>query len=93
MPNTRITESRIKALKPRKTPYDIRDGELKGFGVLLLPSGASRFFIHSQNEGRCLWKTISSEVSKSKATLCQAWEKWCEPIRPALGCENSRLRR
>ncbi len=58
MPNTRITESRIEALKPRKRPYDIRDSELKGFGVRVLPSGARRFFIHSQHEGQRVWKTI-----------------------------------
>ena len=58
MPNTRLSENRIEALKPRKTPYDIRDNELKGFGVRILPSGAKRFFIHSQHEGKRLWKTI-----------------------------------
>ena len=58
MPNTRLSKSRIEALKPRKTPYDIRDSELKGFGVRILPSGAMRFFIHSQHEGQRLWKTI-----------------------------------
>ena len=40
---------------PRKSPYDIRDEDLKGFGVRVLPSGAKRFFIHSQHEGRRLW--------------------------------------
>ncbi len=58
MSHTRLSKSRIEALKPRKTPYDIRDSELKGFGVRVLPSGAKRFFIHSQHEGRRLWKTI-----------------------------------
>ncbi len=59
MPNTRLSKSRIEALKPRKRPYDIRDDELKGFGVRVLPSGAKRFFIHNQHEGQRLWKTIS----------------------------------
>ena len=58
MPNRRLSESRIAALKPRKSPYDVRDSELKGFGVRILPSGAGRFFIHSQHEGRRIWKTI-----------------------------------
>ncbi len=58
MPNTRLSKSRIEALKPRKRPYDIRDSELKGFGVRVLPSGARRFFVHSQHEGQRLWKTI-----------------------------------
>ncbi len=58
MPNVRLNESRIEALEPRKSPYDIRDTELKGFGVRVLPSGAKRFFVHSQHEGRRLWKTV-----------------------------------
>ncbi len=58
MPNTRLSESRIEALEPRKAPYDVRDEDLKGFGVRVLPSGRKRFFIHSQHEGRRLWKTV-----------------------------------
>ena len=58
MPNVRLTQSRVEALKPRRTPYDVRDSGLKGFGVRILPSGAKRFFIHSQHEGRRLWKTV-----------------------------------
>ncbi len=42
MPNTRLSESRIEALEARKSPYDVRDADLKGFGVRVLPSGAKR---------------------------------------------------
>ncbi|MCY3981402.1 MAG: Arm DNA-binding domain-containing protein [Alphaproteobacteria bacterium] len=63
MSNVCLTRSRIKALKPRKVPYDIRDSELKGFGVRVLPSGAKRFFVHSQHEGKRLWKTIGDTDS------------------------------
>jgi len=38
--------------KKRKTTYDIRDGKLRGFGIRVLPSGAKRYFIHSQHRGR-----------------------------------------
>ncbi|MCY4500450.1 MAG: tyrosine-type recombinase/integrase [Alphaproteobacteria bacterium] len=58
MSTVRLTESRVEALGPRRSPYDIRDAELKGFGVRVLPSGARRFFIHSQHEGRRIWKTV-----------------------------------
>ena len=61
MPNVRLSQSRIEALRPRRSPYDVRDAELKGFGVRVLPSGSKRFFIHSQHEGRriCrIWKTV-----------------------------------
>ena len=63
MPNVRLNESRIEALEPRKSPYDVRDTELKGFGVRVLPSGARRFFVHSQHEGRRLWKTVGDASS------------------------------
>ena len=63
MSRVRLSQNRIEALKPRKSPYDIRDGELKGFGVRVLPSGAKRFFIHSQHDGQRLWKTIGDVLS------------------------------
>ena len=52
MSGVRFSERRIEALGPRKSPYDIRDADLKGFGVRVLPSGRKRFFIHSRREGR-----------------------------------------
>ena len=58
MPIMRLNESQIEALEPRKSPYDIRDRELKGFGVRVLPSGKKRFFVHSQHDGRRVWRTI-----------------------------------
>ena len=63
MPNVRLNESRIEALRPRRSPYDVRDAELKGFGVRVLPTGAKRFFIHSQHEGRRIWKTVGDTDS------------------------------
>ena len=58
MSTVRLTENRIEGLGPRKSPYDVRDRDLKGFGVRVLPSGARRYFIHSQHEARRVWKTI-----------------------------------
>ena len=58
MPNVRLSESRIEALEARKSSYDIRDTELKGFGIRILPSGSKRYFIHSQHEGQRLWRTV-----------------------------------
>ncbi len=63
MPNVRLRESLVEALEPRKSPYDVRDADLKGFGVRVLPSGAKRYFIHSQHEGRRLWKTVGDAGS------------------------------
>ncbi len=55
---TTLTEARIKALRPRKTTRDIRDSELKGFGIRIYPTGRKRYFIHTQHEGRRIWKIV-----------------------------------
>ena len=55
---TTLTEARVKALRPRRTTYDIRDGELRGFGIRLLPSGRKRFFVHCQHRGERVWKIV-----------------------------------
>ena len=49
MPKVILTDARVKALRPRRTAYDIRDGKLKGFGVRVLPSGRKRYFVHCQH--------------------------------------------
>ena len=54
----RLNERRVDTLKPRKSAYDIRDRDLKGFGVRVLPSGAKRCFIHSQHHGRRVWRIV-----------------------------------
>ena len=51
MATLRLSQRRGDALKPRKSAYDVRDRELKGFGVRVLPSGARRYFIRSQHNG------------------------------------------
>ena len=33
MPGITLTDARVRALRPRKTAYDTRDGKLKGFVV------------------------------------------------------------
>ena len=58
MPVNRLTQRRVDALKARKKVYDIRDGELRGFGVRVLPSGHKHYFLHTQVRGRRTWKRI-----------------------------------
>ena len=58
MATARLTEGRIKALRPRKTVQDVRDAGLKGFGIRVYPTGRKRYFIHTQHEGQRLWKII-----------------------------------
>ena len=89
MPNVRLSGSRVEALEPRKSPYDIRDAELKGFGIRVLPSGAKRYFIHSQHEGRRCWKTIGDadtigldEARRQAAELLAAIRRDEKPALP-----------
>ena len=58
MATLHLTQRRIDTLKPRKVIQDVRDTELKGFGIRIMPSGTRRYFIHSQHEGRRIWKTF-----------------------------------
>ena len=58
MPPIRLTQRRVDALRPRRKVRDIRDAELKGYGVRVMPSGTRRYFIHSQHRGKRVWKII-----------------------------------
>ncbi len=58
MATLRLNQRRVDALKPRKSAYDVRDLDLKGFGVRVLPSGAKRYFVHTQHQGRRVWKIV-----------------------------------
>ena len=58
MPATRLTDARIKALKPATAARDFRDSALKGFGIRIMPSGRRRYFIHTQHDERRIWKII-----------------------------------
>ena len=58
VPVRHLTQSRINALKPCSGVFNIRDGALKGFGVRVQPSGEKRFFVHSQMDGRRIWKIV-----------------------------------
>ena len=69
-----FTDARVRALKPRKTLRDVRDGKLRGFGVRVLPSGSKRYFVHRQHRGERVWKIVgdaagmSVDEARSRAT-------------------------
>ena len=65
MPAIKLNQRRVDALKPRKSAYDVRDRDLKGFGLRVWPSGKKCYFVHSQHGGRRVWKTIASAESTS----------------------------
>ena len=58
MLNRSLSEARVRALKPRRSAFDIRDAKLRGFGVRVLPSGAIRYFVHVQHRGKRFWKLV-----------------------------------
>ena len=58
MSTVRLTQSRVDGLRPRKTVYDTRDRDLKGFGVRVMPSGTKSWFAHIQSDGRRTWRTL-----------------------------------
>ena len=58
MPPGRLTQRRVDSLKPRRKTRDIRDTEITGFGVRILPSGRKRYFLHSQVGGNRVWHAI-----------------------------------
>ncbi len=67
MPRTTLTAARVAALRPRKTSYDVRDTELRGFGVRVMPAGGKRFFVQRQHRGERVWKIVGDAGSMSIA--------------------------
>ena len=63
----RLHQRRVDALEPRETAYDVRDDDLKGFGVRVLPSGGKRYFVHSQRDGRRVWKIVGKDIAEAEA--------------------------
>ena len=58
MATARLTEGRVKALRPRKIVQDVRDASLKGFGIRVYPTGRKRYFINTQHEGQRIWSVV-----------------------------------
>ena len=65
----RLTDARVRDLCAKKTTRNIRDTDLSGFGVRVLPSGRKRFFLHSQHDGQRFWKIIGdpADMTVTKA--------------------------
>ena len=63
----RLTQRRVDTLQPRKTVRNVRDADLKGYGVRIMPSGAKRYFIHSQHRGHRVWKIVGDAAVMTEA--------------------------
>ncbi len=48
----KITKRTVEALSPKEKPYELRDGDLRGFLVRVEPSGARGFFFDYRHDGR-----------------------------------------
>ena len=67
MRNLSLNQSRVDRLKPRNSTYDIRDTDLKGFGIRTLPSGKKSYFLQTQHEGQRRWTKIGDADAMSEA--------------------------
>ena len=67
MRNLSLNQSRVDRLKPRNSTYDIRDTDLKGFGIRVLPSGKKSYFLQAQYEGRRRWTRIGDADAMPEA--------------------------
>ncbi|MDE0173740.1 MAG: tyrosine-type recombinase/integrase [Defluviicoccus sp.] len=67
MPAVRLTQRRVDALRPRRKMREVRDAELKGYGVRVMPSGTKRYFVHAQNDGRREWKTVGNAATLTES--------------------------
>ena len=67
MGNVPLNQSRVDRLKPRNSTYDIRDTDLKGFGIRTLPSGKKCYFLQTQHEGQRRWTRIGDADAMSEA--------------------------
>ena len=63
----RLTQRRVDALSPRRKVRDVRDTELKGYGVRVMPSGTKRYFVHTQHQGRRVWKTVGDAAALTES--------------------------
>ena len=67
MRNLPLNQHRVDRLKPRTSTYDIRDTDLKGFGIRTLPSGKKSYFLQAQHEGQRRWTKIGDADAMSEA--------------------------
>ena len=81
----RLHQRRVDALEPRETAYDVRDDELKGFCVRVLSSGGKRYFVHSQRDGRRVWKIVGKDIAEGRSPRAGEGRSGRDPRRDAAG--------
>ncbi len=48
----------LQSVKPKKSPYFIRDNKVKGFAIKVNPSGPIKFIVEVRSNGQTVHKTI-----------------------------------
>jgi integrase len=88
--NTTLTERSIKALQPKPTVYRVRDGiqdpNLKGFGVVVAPSGTKSFFLAftSPETRKRTQGTLGIHPSLSLSRARDQAREWRQQIREGV---------
>ena len=67
MRNLSLNQHRVDRLKPRTSTYDIRDTDLTGFGIRVLPSGKKSYFLQTQHDGQRRWAKIGDADATAEA--------------------------
>lgn len=85
-----LTERAVRALKPKTSVYRVRDGiadpDLKGFGVVVAPSGAKSFFISftSPESGQRTQGALGRFPGTSLAAARETARQWRAQIREGI---------
>ena len=58
MPTMPLNQRRADALRPRRIAYDIRDRDLRGFGIRGRLSGRRIWFVHVRCDGERIWRAV-----------------------------------
>lgn len=88
--NPTLTEKSVKALKPKASVYRVRDGiadpALKGFGVVVAPSGTKSFFMAytSPESGKRTQGTLGIHPTLSLAKARDLARQWRQCIREGV---------
>ena len=67
MSTIRLTDAKVRVLRPKKETRNVRDSVLAGFGVRILPSCRKRLFVHSQHERRRTWRIVGDPADMTVA--------------------------
>ena len=81
---TRLTDARVRTLRPAKTTRNVRDTVLAGFGVRVLPGGRKQFIIHVQHTGRRTWRIVGDPADMALAEVREKARSMLAAVR--AGC-------